>query len=85
MCIVNDAIRDMRNTLAGAERRDPEAVSALLKATAAIDLAAAVRLVLPEIRQSLSAGDGRFTMSQVESLEKALAFSRGERSLAAAA
>lgn len=85
MCIVNDAIRDMRQTLAAAERRDPEAVSTILKASAAVDLAAAVRLVLPEIRQSLSAGDGRFTQSQVEALEHALACSRGERSLAAAA
>ena len=38
----------------------------------------AVQLVLPEIRHSISCGDGRFTGDQVASLEAALASARGE-------
>lgn len=76
MCHVDDAIASLRAVLDAAERRDPAAVNTVLKAAAANELHSAVRLVLPEIRHSIHAGDGRFTPSQVQHLESALQSAR---------
>ncbi len=74
---IDTAIAHLRQVIAAAESRDPAAMAAVLEAAAAADLKAAVHIVLPEIRHSISAGDGRFTQSQVRALEGALSAARG--------
>lgn len=69
---VTDAIAQLRAMIAAAERGEPRAVAGVVAAATAPQLRNAVRLVLPEIRQSISAGDGRFTADQVAVLEAAL-------------
>lgn len=71
------AIASLKSMISAAESRDPAAVAGVLTAAAANDLRGAVRLVLPEIRHSISAGDGRFTHDQVGALERALENARG--------
>lgn len=72
------AIARLRTMVAAAESGDATAIKAVVTAAAATDLRDAVHMVLPEIRHSLSAGDGRFTTSQVEVLEDALSRARGK-------
>lgn len=69
---VTEAIAQLRAMIAAAERGEPRAVAGVVAAATAPQLRNAVRLVLPEIRQSISAGDGRFTADQVAVLEAAL-------------
>lgn len=80
---IDDAIAHLRAIIAAAENRNPSAAAAVVEAAAAGSLKRAVRLVLPEIRHSISAGDGRFTDNQVYMLESALAESRGATLVAA--
>lgn len=77
MTPIDAAIASLKTIISAAENRDPAAVAAVLAAAAANDLKGAVRLVLPEIRHSISAGDGRFTPDQVLHLERALETARG--------
>lgn len=77
MNTIDSAIASLKTIISAAESRDPAAVAAVLAAAAANDLKGAVRLVLPEIRHSISAGDGRFTHDQVLHLERALETARG--------
>ena len=39
----------------------------------------ALRLILPDLRHSISSGDGRFTPSQLEAIEAAIGESSGLR------
>lgn len=79
---VDSAIASLKTIIRAAESRDPAAMAAVLTAAAANDLKGAVRLVLPEIRHSISAGDGRFTGDQVDALERALESARGAKAAA---
>lgn len=76
---VDSAIASLKDIIRAAESRDPAAIAAVLTAAAANDLKGAVRLVLPEIRHSIHAGDGRFTGDQVDALERALETARGAK------
>ena len=59
---------------------------AIVRASAAWNLERALKLVLPEIKNSISCGDGRFTKDQVLEIEAALSLARGDdRVLAMAA
>lgn len=75
---VADAIRQLQKMITAAENCNHAGEVATVRAASAGLLERALRLVLPEIRNSISAGDGRFTTDQVDTIEQALAHARGE-------
>ena len=75
---VATAIRQLQRMIEAAENCNHAGEVAVVRAAAAGLLERALRLVLPEIRNSISAGDGRFTDEQVDAIEQALAQARGE-------
>ena len=79
---VNLAITKLKLILDAAENSNHAGEVAAVRAAEAWTLESAIRLVLPEIRNSLSCGDGRFTAEQIETIEDALSAARGEVRLA---
>lgn len=75
---VSTAIRELQKMIEAAENSNHAGEIATVRAAAAGALERALRLVLPEIRNSISAGDGRFTDEQVATIEEALAHARGD-------
>ena len=72
------AISQLKSIIEAAENYRHTGAIAVLKAAAAGPLERVIRLILPEIRNSISCGDGRFTSHQVHEIEHALAIARGE-------
>lgn len=58
---------------------------AVVRAAAAYSLESALRLILPDLRHSISSGDGRFTQSQLQAIEAALGEASGLQSALAVA
>lgn len=75
---VSTAIRQLKGMIEAAENSNHAGEVATVRASAAWLLESALRLVLPEIRNSISAGDGRFTPEQIDAIEQALAQARGD-------
>lgn len=75
---VDLAIKKIRLTLTAAENSNHAGEVAIVRASEAWALESAIRLVLPEIRNSYASGDGRFTAEQLDAIEDALAAARGE-------
>lgn len=56
----------------GARNSNHASEYAVLRAAAAYSLENALRLILPDLRNSISSGDGRFTRSQLHAIEDAI-------------
>ncbi len=74
---VDRACDKLRHMIVGAENSNHASEHAVIRAAAAPSLEAALRLILPDLRYSISAGDGRFTRSQLHAIEDALAEANG--------
>lgn len=79
---VDLAIRKLKLILEAAENSNHNGEVAIVRAMEAWTLESAIRLVLPEIRNSFASGDGRFTAEQISAIDDALAAARGETRLA---
>lgn len=75
---VDLAIQDFERAIEGANSGHPGCKTFLVRGACSFLLESALRLVLPEIRNSIACGDGRFTAEQVLEIECALAIARGE-------
>lgn len=74
---VNRAIAGLSQIIEGAENSNHNAEIAAVRAFNAQSLYMALRLVRPEIANSIRAGDGRFTMSQIDMIDAALKAASG--------
>ena len=79
---VDLAVRKAELMLDAAKNSNHNGEVAIVRAMEAWTLEAALRLVLPEIRNSYASGDGRFTAEQIDAIDDALAAARGETRLA---
>lgn len=83
---IDAAISKLQRIICGAENSNHASECAVIRAAAAHKLESALRLILPDLRHSISSGDGRFTPSQLEAIETALNEASGaDQSVAVAA
>lgn len=75
---VENAVNQFRKIIEAASNSNHAGEVAIVRAAAAPRLEEALRNVLPEIKNSVSCGDGRFTTSQILLIEAALAAARGQ-------
>jgi len=66
------AISKLERMIVGAEHSNQASQCAVVRAAAAYSLESALRLILPDLRHSISSGDGRFTHYQLQAIEAAL-------------
>ena len=71
------AISKLKMIVMAAENSNHNGEIAAIRASEAWALEKALRLVLPEIRNSFSSGDGRFTAEQLEAIDDALVLVSG--------
>lgn len=74
---VDRAIAGLSQIIEGAANSNHNAKVAAVRAFSADRLYAALKLIRPEIVHSIAAGDGRFTLSQVDAIDAALAAASG--------
>lgn len=74
---IDRACDRLERMIIGARNANHASEFAVIKAAAASSLEAALRLILPDLRHSISAGDGRFTSSQLHAVEDALSEATG--------
>lgn len=69
---VDLAIKKLKMIIDAAENSNHQGEVAAVRAANAFALERALRLVAPEIKNSISCGDGRFTTDQIEAIDQAL-------------
>lgn len=74
---IDRACDRLERMIAGARNANHASEYAVIKAAAATSLESALRLILPDLKHSISSGDGRFTSSQLHAVEDALAEASG--------
>lgn len=80
---IDRACDKLERMIIGARNSNHASEYAVLRASAASSLESALRLILPDLKHSISAGDGRFTRSQLHAVEDALAEATGAMEVAA--
>lgn len=69
---VDRAIKKLKMIIEAAENSNHQGEVAVVRAANAFSLESALRLVAPEIKNSISCGDGRFTADQIDAIDQAL-------------
>jgi hypothetical protein len=75
---VDLAISKLELDIVAAKNANHNGEVAVVRAASAYVLESALRLLLPEIKNSIASGDGRFTPEQISAAEDALRSARGD-------